>query len=31
LVAGLIPRYADPDLGLARLTLLLPNSVRRVI
>lgn len=26
LVAGLIPRYADPDLGLARLTLLLPNQ-----
>jgi ATP-dependent helicase/nuclease subunit B len=25
LVAGLIPRYADPDLGLARLTLLLPS------
>ena len=25
LVAGLIPRYADKDLGLARLTLLLPN------
>ena len=25
LVAGLIPRYADADLGLARLTLLLPN------
>ena len=23
LVAGLIPRYAEPDLGLARLTLLL--------
>ncbi|MEY2941988.1 MAG: hypothetical protein RLY97_2 [Pseudomonadota bacterium] len=29
LVAGLIPRYADPHLGLARLTLLLPN--RRVV
>lgn len=26
LVAGLVPRYADPDLGLARLTLLLPNQ-----
>jgi len=26
LVAGLIPRYADADLGLARLTLLLPSS-----
>jgi ATP-dependent helicase/nuclease subunit B len=26
LVAGLIPRYADPHLGLARLTLLLPSS-----
>lgn len=26
LVAGLIPRYADRDLGLARLTLLLPSS-----
>ena len=26
LVAGLIPRYADKDLGLARLTLLLPNG-----
>lgn len=25
LVAGLIPRYADPDTGLARLTLLLPS------
>ena len=25
LVAGLIPRYADDDLGLARLTLLLPS------
>ncbi len=32
LVAGLIPRYADRDLGLARLTLLLPNhrAVRTV-
>jgi ATP-dependent helicase/nuclease subunit B len=32
LVAGLIPRYADKDLGLARLTLLLPNrrAVRTV-
>jgi len=26
LVAGLVPRYADPDLGLARLTLLLPSN-----
>jgi ATP-dependent helicase/nuclease subunit B len=26
LVAGLIPRYAEPDVGLARLTLLLPSS-----
>ncbi|MEY4953150.1 MAG: double-strand break repair protein AddB [Pseudomonadota bacterium] len=26
LVAGLIPRYAEPDLGLARLTLLLPSA-----
>ena len=26
LVAGLIPRYADRDLGFARLTLLLPSS-----
>ncbi|WP_309752597.1 PD-(D/E)XK nuclease family protein [Novosphingobium sp.] len=26
LVAGLIPRYSDPQLGLARLTLLLPSS-----
>lgn len=26
LVAGLVPRYADPDLGLARLTLLLPST-----
>lgn len=26
LVAGLVPRYSDGDLGLARLTLLLPSS-----
>ena len=26
LVAGLIPRYAEPELGLARLTLLLPSA-----
>lgn len=26
LVAGLIPRYSEPDLGLARLTLLLPST-----
>ena len=26
LVAGLVPRYAEPDIGLARLTLLLPSS-----
>ena len=26
LVAGLIPRYSQPDVGLARLTLLLPSS-----
>ena len=26
LVAGLVPRYADADLGLARLTLLLPSQ-----
>ncbi len=26
LVAGLVPRYAEPELGLARLTLLLPSS-----
>ncbi|MGY6551565.1 MAG: PD-(D/E)XK nuclease family protein [Erythrobacter sp.] len=26
LVAGLVPRYAEPDLGLARLTLLVPSS-----
>lgn len=32
LVAGLVPRYADPELGLARLTLLLPSSrARRVV
>lgn len=32
LVAGLVPRYSEPDLGLARLTLLLPSSrARRVI
>jgi ATP-dependent helicase/nuclease subunit B len=32
LVAGLVPRYAEPDLGLARLTLLLPSrrTVRTV-
>lgn len=32
LVAGLVPRYADPHLGLARLTLLLPSrrAVRTV-
>ena len=32
LVAGLIPRYAEPGLGLARLTLLLPSrrAVRTV-
>src|SRR5688572_31025746 len=32
LVAGLVPRYADPELGLARLTLLLPSrrAVRTV-
>lgn len=32
LVAGLMPRYADPDLGLARLVLLLPSrrAVRTV-
>lgn len=32
LVAGLLPRYAEPDLGLARLTLLLPSrrAVRTV-
>ncbi|TCD05055.1 double-strand break repair protein AddB [Erythrobacteraceae bacterium CFH 75059] len=29
LVAGLVPRYADPHLGLARLTLLLPNQRAR--
>jgi ATP-dependent helicase/nuclease subunit B len=26
LVAGIVPRYAEPDLGLARLTLLLPSG-----
>lgn len=26
LVAGLVPRYADPETGLARLTLLLPST-----
>ncbi|MEM6493309.1 MAG: double-strand break repair protein AddB [Pseudomonadota bacterium] len=26
LVAGLVPRYEEPDLGLARLTLLVPSS-----
>lgn len=26
LVAGLLPRYSEPDLGLARLTLLVPSS-----
>lgn len=26
LVAGLVPRYAEPDFGLARLTLLVPSS-----
>ncbi|MBO9517277.1 MAG: PD-(D/E)XK nuclease family protein [Porphyrobacter sp.] len=26
LVAGLVPRYADPEVGLARLTLLLPSG-----
>jgi ATP-dependent helicase/nuclease subunit B len=26
LVAGLVPRYADPQLGLARLTLILPST-----
>jgi ATP-dependent helicase/nuclease subunit B len=26
LVAGLVPRYAEPDVGLARLTLLLPSQ-----
>lgn len=29
LVAGLVPRYADPELGLANLTLLLPSSRAR--
>ena len=32
LVAGLVPRYREPDFGLARLTLLLPSSrARRTI
>ena len=32
LVAGLIPRYAEPELGLARLTLLLPSArAQRII
>ena len=32
LVAGLVPRYADPEFGLARLTLLVPSSrARRTI
>src|SRR5690242_1684625 len=26
LVAGLLPRYSDPEVGLARLTLLLPST-----
>ncbi len=26
LVAGIVPRYSDPDVGLARLTLLVPSS-----
>ncbi|MEO6041514.1 MAG: double-strand break repair protein AddB [Croceibacterium sp.] len=26
LVAGLVPRYSDPDLGLAKLTLLVPSA-----
>ena len=26
LVAGLAPRYSEPDVGLARLTLLLPST-----
>ena len=29
LVAGLVPRYSDDELGLARLTLLLPSSRAR--
>ena len=29
LVAGLVPRYSDPELGLSRLTLLLPSSRAR--
>ncbi|MEX0341116.1 MAG: double-strand break repair protein AddB, partial [Erythrobacter sp.] len=32
LVAGLVPRYADPEFGLAKLTLLVPSSrARRTI
>ena len=32
LVAGLVPRYSDPEFGLARLTLLVPSSrARRTI
>ena len=32
LVAGLVPRYSDPQFGLARLTLLVPSSrARRAI
>ena len=32
LVAGLVPRYAEPDVGLARLTLLLPSTrAQRII
>jgi ATP-dependent helicase/nuclease subunit B len=26
LVAGLLPRYSEPEVGLARLTLLLPST-----
>ena len=29
LVAGLVPRYSEPEFGLARLTLLLPSSRAR--
>ncbi|QZD95666.1 double-strand break repair protein AddB [Qipengyuania gelatinilytica] len=29
LVAGLVPRYSDPELGLSKLTLLLPSSRAR--
>ena len=29
LVAGLVPRYGDDELGLAKLTLLLPSSRAR--